>query len=363
VDLPLLSRPPVLSRLASSVVLSILLGSLHAYGQGSEDAAYTMVREARDFARRLGDPATLKRFERLARSYIASHPPSRRCDDIHLWLGDLLKQDRPRAAHMAYLRCRHLEGRQRAREIEFRFEEPPKIAVERWVGRPPHAGGGCPSMVEALIFFSVKHPQTRRIMPRLLDLHRRYHAKGLKVIGIAAVVDDHADQKPDILEQRIRKLKLPFPVGIDLQRWGLRSVTLERYHGRYVPWAVFLDRYGRIAWLGRISPQPNSMVRISRQLEKLLAQPTLEQLEAQVRKGQADALRQLAKIRTKATATCLSRVVREPLPGRLRTDAFRVLTSLVPPRYLVSEVALGRWEKEQERYRYSFILDRLVERR
>ena len=76
-------------------------------------------------------------------------------------------------------------------------------------------------------------------------------------VGVAAVLDDHRRQKPDYLVKVVREKQLPFPVGIDRQRDQERSVSLALYRGNAVPWGVFLDRYGRMVWIGPLPVERN----------------------------------------------------------------------------------------------------------
>lgn len=342
------------------VLIVLILVQSAAVAQ-QEGAAYTKVRQARDMAKRFRDDGSLKHFEDLAYQFVARFPRGERASDVYLWIGDLLKDVRPREAHEAYLKSRHSVARERAADIAFRFEAPPELAVERWVGKA-HKKGGCPDSVHLLFFVSMTHPQTRKVMPYVLQMYRDFHPRGLMMTGVAAVVDDHRSQTPDALAARIQSMRLPFPMAIDKQRPGKKSISLVRYRGRAVPWTVVIDRYGRIAWFNQLNPAPNSIANLRRRVDELLHQPTFLQLEELVKEGNAGALRILSRIRTKDTTVCLTRMLKSDLPDATRSATLAVLRDLLPQGYLRDDPdhALRTWASARQRYRYSFADDRLV---
>ena len=142
--------------------------------------------------------------------------------------------------------------------VAFR-ESPPPLAVDRWLRRPidPSRPNG---EVTVIVFFAPSHPQTAKLLPRLHALHERLRGRGLRLAGVA-----------DAESRALRGLA--FPVAIDRRR-----KSLARYHGSHLPWAVFLDRYGRVAWMGGLNPQAGTMARARRTLLALVAQPTYAEL-------------------------------------------------------------------------------------
>ncbi|MHC4958090.1 MAG: peroxiredoxin family protein [Planctomycetota bacterium] len=317
---------------------------------------------AREAARLDPRPGTVDAFVKLARGYVATYPHGQRTSDIHLWLGDFLRFGNPREAYRAYRRSLHREARERADQIAFRAEAPPKLEVDRWVGKPMEADG-CPDKVKTLVFFSERHPQSRRFLPWAIRMHERHNRRGLRLIGVAAVVDAHGRQRPDQLEKRIKAMGLPFPVAIDKQQWGQHSLSLRRYRGRYVPWAVCIDRYGRIRWAGGFSLQPNAMTHMEQRITQLLDEPTYEQIENDVRAGKRPALDRLARIRTRDTTVCLARVLDTTrIDTDMREAARRVLGELMPRGHPRDDASLKAWANEHKKFRYSFADDRLVPR-
>lgn len=341
------------------LLVSFLVFLPVAFGQPApaEEEAYSKLVQARDLSRN-GNGQAGRRFELLVRAFLRHHPDSPRCGAVRFWLADRLASTHPREAHALYLLSREPRARERAAALALRHGEAPALAVERWIGAPldPSRVTG---KVKLLVFFSDTHPQTRKLLPRVLALGAR---RAVEFAGIAAVVDDHRSQQPAVLAQRIAARKLPFPVAIDRQRAGRRSVSLERYRGASVPWIVLIDRYARIAWAGGVSVR--SVSRFEGKLDELLGQPTYGQLRDRILAGDLRALKALADIRTVASASYLVSIVDRPHPVRLHDATLAVLSKLMPPGYLEGNLAdaLGRWPRFKRGVRFSFPANRLIRR-
>ncbi|MHC4932674.1 MAG: redoxin domain-containing protein [Planctomycetota bacterium] len=326
-----------------------------------EDAAYLNVSHAHDAAVRKGGDHSLLDFERAARAFLEAYPESRRCSTIHLWLGDLLGEVRPWEAHREYMLARDVRGRRRATRLSFRNEVPPSLDVRHWIGRPVEPDR-ITGEVQMLVFFTLSHPQTRKVLPHLEELQARHGTQGLRVAGIAVTTADVVDD----IGSRLRKLRLPFSVAIDRPRaGGGRSSSLTRYHGGHLPWTVVIDRHGRIAWMGGLKSTSNALARLRMKLIRLLAAPGYPELARRLRSGDAAALESLAAIRTKETANVLAEALRAGVPAALRERVLEILADLLPEEYLDGETdaALRRWERERAGHRFSFAANRLVRRR
>ena len=73
-------------------------------------------------------------------------------------------------------------------------------------------------------------------MPKLADLHERYHAEGLRIV---AVTDEPAGKAVQV------KLRFDLPFGILAE-----SRLAGAYGVRQIPYAVVIGRDGLIAWQG-----------------------------------------------------------------------------------------------------------------
>jgi hypothetical protein len=345
---------------AIAVLLGLVLLARAAPAQGEgEPEDYRIVREAREACRAAPTEERLDAFAKAVAGYLEANPKGERRPVVQLWWGDALAERDPRGAYRAYVAAATPEARERAGAIAFRFEAPPAMRVDRWVGTPvdPREVTG---EVTVLAFFSMTHPQTKKLLPTLDELHAALGPKGLRMVGVAAVVDDHKNQLPEALEERLRKCPRPFPVAVDFPMPGAPSETLRAYRGRFLPWMVAFDRYGRIAWLDGIHPQANSFANAEKRLRELLAAPTLEELAAGVRGGDAAALEALAAIRTKeAAAALLASLDGSPLAER----GLAAVRGLLPEGFpsALAE-ARARFDRERDTLRYDFATDRLVSR-
>ncbi|MHC4954049.1 MAG: TlpA family protein disulfide reductase [Planctomycetota bacterium] len=333
-----------------------------------ETAAYNNVRQARDLVRSTGS-ATLRRgFTRQAEEFVKRYPESTHNPTVYLWLGDLLRDSEPRRAFAFYRLSGLRPARQRADNLAFRFEPPPRLQVERWVGKAVDPTRPA-DRVTFVAFFQQNHPQTRPLLGRVEHLAALFGQDGdagkgernrLRVVGVAALVDDHMKQKPGSIEAWLKRRQLPFPVAIDRQRPNGGSVSLSLYRGKIVPWGVFLDRYGRIVWVGSLSLEKNALQRCETKLRALLSDPSYQELRDSARTGNEAAVRKLGAIKTRESVTSLFAIRAAKPPERIRPLIDKTLRAILPEGFGPEDEE--RWSKVRNNYRYSFEDDKLVRR-
>jgi len=327
---------------------------------GEEEAEYRILSALRDQARDAGREDPVRAFDNEAQRFLRRYPGGRHASVVELWRGDLLKGIDDRQAFLAYRRSREPEAAGRARDVAFRHEAPPPLEVDRWVG-PACDVVARSGRVTALVFFSESHPVTDRLLPRLQQIQSRLQPRGLDVIGVAAVLDDHANQRPELLAARLGGDSPSFPIAIDRQRpGGLRSVSLERYRGGLVPWCALIDRYGRIAWLEGLTLQGNAITALERELDRLVSQPTAEELAKRVREGDVESLERLASIRTPTAAAALLECLDSKYDAQVRTALADLLPDGWNPANTGTEALRTRWQTESDKLHYSFEHDRLA---
>jgi len=325
-----------------AILLPLMLLATTAAAQApAEAAAYKKVGEMRSLAMRLGTPLAIRAF----------HPT------VYLWLGDLLKDTEPRKALEFYRRSTVPDAGRRAADLAFRYDPPPPLQIDRWVGTaadPTRPDG----RVTLLFFYSAIYPSANPLTRRVEALLTRLGPRGLRTIGVASVLDDHRQQTPDRLVTLVRKRRLPFPVGIDRQRDKDRSVSLALYRGKSVPWGVFLDRYGRIVWLGPLPVEINVFQRCEAKLQALLSDPSYDTLFERIQSGNDAAVRKLGSIKTVQSVSVLFRLRAAAPPKRLRPMIDAALRAVLPRGMGPGDRRL--WEDTKENYRYSFEADRLI---
>lgn len=341
-----------------TISLLLLAGNVAAQAP-TEAEAYTKVQAARELARRLGTKNSIAAFLARAEQFLKDHPVSARNDVVRLWLGDLLKDREPRRALAFYRSSRRPEAVRRAQDLAFRFDPAPRLVVDGWVGIPtdPTSVSGDVSL---LFFFSTTHPQTKRVLARIGKLRERYAGKGLRLIGVAAVVDDHRNQTPAKLRAWLNQREYRFPVAIDRQQPDRASTSLALYRGRRVPWAAYLDRYGRLAWVGPLELEGNALRQCEARIDTLLRAPSYRTLEARARTGSADDIASVARLCTPQSVTILFRLRAATKDDDAKTRLDAALRKVLPVGWTPNDSK--RWSKENARYCYSFEQDRMVPR-
>ncbi|MHC4407581.1 MAG: hypothetical protein ACYS0F_01110 [Planctomycetota bacterium] len=237
------------------------------------------------------------------------------------------------------------------------FEPPPRLQTERWIGKPtePTKPNG---EVTFVFFFSIAHPQTRRLRARVEEIMVESRSRGLRCVGVAAGIDHHKEQQPDDIEAWVKKRNLPFAVAVDRQRKDTASVSLRLYHGNRLPWGALLDRYGRVVWLGALELEGNALQQREAKIEALLRDPSYAKLEQRGAGGDEAAIRRLASIRTPRSVTALYKIREAKPPGRLAKLVDDSLRAALPRGFAPTDAK--RWAKVSNDYRYSFEDDRLI---
>lgn len=338
----------------TALLLALLGGGVASAGDRAEEESFRRVAAAREQARRSPEPEAVRLFERRAREYLERFPDGASVGTVRIWLGDLLRDRDPRAAMEVYRASTDVTAIERREALAFRFEAPPELQVDRWVGERPDLS----DRVALIVFFSVTHPQTTKAIERLVALHRAYAERGLSVIGIAAVVDDREQQRPEHLETRLKERGLPFPSAVDRQGGGDRSRSFALYRGKVLPWMALLDRYGRVDLVDALGLEGNPAAQVEARIRALLEDPGYAELCRLVRSGDGAALDRLRAIRTPAAADTLFECAQSPEKGRVA----EALRALLPDGYVGDDLpaAAERWRRERARFRYSFEKDRLV---
>jgi hypothetical protein len=346
------------------VALCLVAVSAPVWAQADE-AAYRKVSRARDEARKFRSENLIEAFDKASTRFLDRYERSGRSSTVWLWRGDLLKETRPRLALEAYRRSSEPDAARRAEALAFLHARPPPLEVDRWVGDAVDISESR-GQVTLVVFFSYAHPQTRGVLGWMDTKHRRWAQRGLRVVGVASVVDDPARQRPDVLAEAVAKYVLPFPVAIDRQRpRPPLSASLSLFQGRRVPWAVIIDRCGRIRALRDLRLKGNAEVEISQLLQRLLGQPSLANLEQQLLSGGDPAKRALAKLKTirnRATADVLFRAHASLKSEDLKKETRETLEGLLPEGFLKVDFkdAQKRWDEVREKMRYSLADDRLA---
>src|SRR5579883_731279 len=97
-----------------------------------------------------------------------------------------------------------------------------------------------------LVFLGTDCPVGNLYVPRLIELNRAYHAKGVVFLGI----NSNAHETPADVAKFVKESGIDFPVLKDLQNKVSDSVLVERTCE-----VLLLDGFGRIRYRGAIDDQ------------------------------------------------------------------------------------------------------------
>ena len=94
--------------------------------------------------------------------------------------------------------------------------------------------------VVVLDFWAVGCPPCRVQMPRLQALERKYHARGLRIVGVTQM-----DPKPQAARKALQELKVSYPALVDPGERIGKKYQLEAH-----PTTVLIDRQGVVRFVG-----------------------------------------------------------------------------------------------------------------
>ncbi len=119
----------------------------------------------------------------------------------------------------------------------------PALDLEEWVQGGPLRLDELQGKVVLLDFFQMLCPGCHHAHPHLVELQEKYGAKGLQVIGVASAFEARDRQTPEDIRKYVEEHMTPgFPVAIDRDR----IVSFQTYGAQGTPWAVLIDRKGRV---------------------------------------------------------------------------------------------------------------------
>jgi len=319
----------------------------------SEAGLFARVRSTREQARKFPSTGAIDRFDRRSRQYLRSFPKGARSSVVWLWRGDILREAKPRKAWQAYRSSNEVAARGRAARIEFLHAPPVPLRTEGWVGEEvdlvkPHDG------VTLVAFFSFAHPLTRDVLNQLVAWHLKHFKRGLRIVGVAAVVDRHKQQTPARLRRQIVEYLLPFPVAIDKQMPGGPSQSLKTYLGNKVPWCVLIDRYGRLRTAEELPLQGNALAACAGTIVRMLDAPTCDVLRGRLENGEMDALATLSSVRNQRAVDVLFDVWSKTEDDSTKDRIQETLEEMLPEGF-----DLRTWPNARGRLRYSLETDKL----
>ena len=115
-------------------------------------------------------------------------------------------------------------------------EAAPEIQAEYWLNAPALALQALRGKFVVLQFWATSEPASRRSVPHLMELDKRYRSRGVVFIGLT-------DEPRATVEPFVRETGVTYPVGGG-------SSSLQEYGVRGIPTVFLVSPSGRIVWHG-----------------------------------------------------------------------------------------------------------------
>jgi peroxiredoxin len=120
------------------------------------------------------------------------------------------------------------EGMRPAPDVSLQTLEGETVSIQGLKGRPV-----------LLTFWATTCPSCIREMPHLVELHERYNARGLEVIGVAMSYD-----RPDHVKDVVRNRALPYTIALDVDDRAAQAFGQIRL----TPTSFLISPEGRIVY-------------------------------------------------------------------------------------------------------------------
>ena len=112
----------------------------------------------------------------------------------------------------------------------------PEIAAGKWLNSKPLTLAGLRGKVVVVEFWATWCGPCRQSIPHLKEINAKYAPKGLTLVSLTS-------EHPDAVEPFVKEMAMDYPIGID-------SPTSQSYGVQGIPYAVVVDKAGKIAWEG-----------------------------------------------------------------------------------------------------------------
>ena len=121
----------------------------------------------------------------------------------------------------------------------------PALSIGEWIRGKPTSLDALKGKVVLLDIFQIICPGCHMAHPKIVQMMNRYQDQGLQVLGLAVAFEHQSVQAPEDIRRFVNDKAYPYPVAIDHQL----TDTFRRYRAGGTPYAVLIDRAGRVRYL------------------------------------------------------------------------------------------------------------------
>ncbi len=114
--------------------------------------------------------------------------------------------------------------------------------IETWLNSPPRTLADLKNKVVIIDFYTSRCANCLAAVPHVVTLYRKYHAKGLEVIGVHTP-ELASERQIEVVKATAKKLGIEYPIVIDND-----GRTWNAYNNHYWPNLLIFNRQGKLAF-------------------------------------------------------------------------------------------------------------------
>jgi thiol-disulfide isomerase/thioredoxin len=114
----------------------------------------------------------------------------------------------------------------------------PSVVAEGWLNEESPSPGDYRGKITVLVAWATWCEPCRRETPELVELHHKYHDKGVVFVGLTREGPEAIGQ----MERFIERFKIPWLIGYSADR------TLDEFKSNPIPAAWIIDSKGKVIW-------------------------------------------------------------------------------------------------------------------
>lgn len=123
------------------------------------------------------------------------------------------------------------------------YSAPEIVGDDSWINSPPLQISQLKGKVVLVDFWAYSCINCIRTLPYLNDWYKKYHDKGLVIIGVHTPEFDF-ERKVDNVRKAVQKFAISYPVVIDNG-----FATWQNYHNQYWPAHYLIDKSGKVVYV------------------------------------------------------------------------------------------------------------------